>query len=111
MIKGITVTLHEKVETGKDGFNHPIYEEITSTVDNALVAPTSSTDMINSESMDGITSTYTIAIPKGDAHDWTDARVEFFGQSWQVVGEPLEGIEEMLPLSWNKKVTVMQYGK
>ena len=28
MIKGITVTLYEKKETGKDPFGHPVYEQM-----------------------------------------------------------------------------------
>ena len=52
---------------------------------------------------------YKLAIPKGDTHIWTDCLVEFFGKKFKVVGEPIEGIEEMLPLSWNKQVQVECY--
>ncbi|HHJ8372345.1 hypothetical protein [Streptococcus pyogenes] len=52
---------------------------------------------------------YTLAIPKGDNHDWGDKEVRFFGEKWRTVGLALEGIEELIPLEWNKKVMVERY--
>ena len=52
---------------------------------------------------------YTLAIPKGDTHDWEDAKVEFFGQSFRTCGGVVQGIESMIPLCWNKKVQVVQF--
>ena len=52
---------------------------------------------------------YTLAIPKGDTHVWEDTEVEFFGRKFRTIGLPTEGIEENLPLSWNKKVKVERY--
>ena len=52
---------------------------------------------------------YTLAIPKGDTHDWKDRKVEFFGKKFRTFGEPIEGIEDMMPLRWNKKVQVERY--
>ena len=42
-IKGITVTLINKKEIGKDPFKSPIYEDVEVVVDNVLVSPTSVT--------------------------------------------------------------------
>ena len=53
---------------------------------------------------------YTLALPKGDAHDWHDVTVEFFGQRFRTYGDVTEGIEAMIPLQWNKKVKVERYG-
>ena len=39
MIKGITVKLHEQVETGVDAFGAKTYEEVIVEVENVLVAP------------------------------------------------------------------------
>lgn len=47
---------------------------------------------------------YTLAIPKGDGHDWTDRITEFFGQIYRTVGLPEQGIEENIPLQWHKKI-------
>ncbi len=110
MIKGIPVTLIEKTQSGADEFGAPIYEETEVIVDNVLVSPSSTDDIVNSQDLYGKKSVYTLAIPKGDTHNWMDTKVKFFGQEWQTFGFPLEGIEENIPLDWNKKVLVEQYG-
>lgn len=110
MIKGITVTLILKVQSGTDAFNRPIYEYIEEDVENVLVAPASSDDILSSQDLTGKKAVYTLAIPKGDTHNWIDATVRFFGQEWHTFGYPLEGIEANIPLNWNKKVMVEKYG-
>ena len=110
MIKGITVTLIDNSETGKDPFGNPIYEDKEIEVNNVLVSPTSSDDIVNQLTLTGKKAIYTLAIPKEDTHDWEDKKVRFFGKTWRTFGEPLEGIEELIPLDWNKKVTVEHYG-
>ena len=47
IIKGIAVTLIDNVETGKDPFGNPIYEDKEIEVNNVLVSPTSSDDIVN----------------------------------------------------------------
>ena len=108
-IKGIPVTLISKVKTGNDPFGGPIYEEQEIIVDNVLVSPTSSDEVLNQQNLTGRTAVYTLAIPKGDTHTWENQEVRFFGKRWRVFGIPLEGIEAMIPLDWNKKVTVERY--
>lgn len=110
LIKGITVVLHEQRQVGIDAFNMPIYEDSTIQVEDVLVAPSSTDDITTSLDLYGKKAVYTLAIPKGDAHDWCDTTVEFFGRKWKTFGYPLEGIEENIPLSWNKKVMVETYG-
>ena len=109
MIKGITVVLHSKVQNGTDPFGAPIYVETAINVPNVLVTPTLSDDIVNINDLTGKKAVYTLAIPKGDTNVWTDRKVTFFGQDWRTFGEPIEGIEENIPLSWNKKVTVEHY--
>ncbi len=110
-IRGITIILYEKVKTGEDDFHRPVYEEYPVTVDNVLVAPVSSDDVTGQMNLSGKEAVYTLAIPKGDRHIWENRTVEFFGEKWETIGIPLEGIERMIPLGWNKKVTVRRYGK
>ena len=110
MIKGITVILLQKKQVGVDGFNRPIYEYEEISVDNVLVAPASTDDIVTSQDLTGKKAVYTLAIPKGDIHNWEDTIVRFFGAQWKTVGFPLEGIEENIPLDWNKKVMVERYG-
>lgn len=109
-LKGITVTLINKIETSKDPLGQPIYEDLPIEVDNVLVAPTSSDDVVNQLSLTGKKAVYTLAIPKGNTNDWEDKEVLFFNQRWRTFGIPTEGIEELIPLDWNKKVMVERYG-
>lgn len=108
-IKGITITLINRMEVGRDPIGNPIFEEVEVEVDNVLVSPTSTDDIVNNYELYGKKAVYTLAIPKGDTNNWTDAKVRFFGETWRTFGIPLEGIEVMIPLDWNKKVQVERY--
>ncbi|KXT73194.1 Phage-associated protein [Streptococcus sp. DD10] len=109
-IKGITVILIDKVMEGRDDFGHPIYRDVEIEVENVLVAPTSSADnVINQLNLTGRKGTYTLGIPKGDTHTWEGREVRFFGRRWKTVGLPMEGIDHLIPLDWNKKVMVERY--
>lgn len=109
MIKGITITLYDEQVVGHDPFNKPIIEEVPVEVDNVLVAPTLSDDVVNTHNLTGRKAVYTLAIPKVDTNDWENKKVYFFGEYWRVFGIPLQGIDELIPLEWNKKVTVERY--
>lgn len=108
-IKGISIMLYEKRRTGTDEANAPIYKEIPVTVDNVLIGSPSSQDQAETTALYKRMAQYQLAIPKGDEHDWENVTVEFFGQKWKTVGIPVEGIEDMLPLDWNKKVWVEKH--
>lgn len=109
-IKGITIILVDKVKTGTDPFGTPIYEDQDIEVENVLVSPTSSDDIVNQMTLTGKKAVYTLGIPKGDMHVWEDKEVKFFGERWRTFGFPTEGIEDLIPLDWNKKVMVERYG-
>ena len=109
-IKGITVTLINRKVVGKDPLGTPIYEDVENEVDNVLVSPTSTDDIVNNLTLTGKKAVYTLAIPKGDTNIWEDQEVRFFGKRWRVFGTELQGIEDMIPLDWNKKVMVERYG-
>lgn len=109
-LKGITIILVDKVENGKDPFGKPMYKDKDVEVDNVLIQPTSSDDVVNQLNLTGKKAVYTLAIPKGDTHDWENKEVKFFGKRWRTVGFPTEGIEDLIPLDWNKKVMVERYG-
>lgn len=110
MIKGITVTLYDRTKTGTDALNAPIYEETAIPVENVLVTPLSSEEVLQTYTLTGRRAVYQMGIPKGDTHEWTAGKkVSFFGNDWRIIGMPEEGIEDMIPLSWNKKVKVECY--
>ena len=108
-IKGITITLISKQQTGVDPFDNPIFGDVETAVDNVLVSPTSSDDVVNTKDLTGRTAIYTLGIPKGDTNIWENQEVRFFGERWRVFGIPLQGIEDLIPLDWNKKVMVERY--
>lgn len=109
MIKGMPVKLYERVLSGTDEFDHPVYTETPVIVENVLVAPASTTEILDTLNLTGKKVVYNIAIPKGDSHTWQDCRVDFFGQSWRVIGLPQQGIDENIPGSWNQKWMVERY--
>lgn len=109
-MKGITITLYNRTQSGTDELNHPIYSEVSVTVDNVLVSPMSTNEVLESYTLTGRKAVYQLAIPKGDTHDWTAGKkVSFFGKDWRIIDIPEEGIENLIPLSWNKKVRVERY--
>ncbi|WP_294407813.1 hypothetical protein [uncultured Ruminococcus sp.] len=110
IIKGIPVKLHVKTQNGTDGFNRPTYYDEIVTVDNVLIGAPSADEVVNELNLSGKRIAYTLAIPKGDTHSWVNTEVEFFGGKFRTIGFPTEGIEENIPLSWNKKVKVERYG-
>lgn len=109
MLKGIDITLYTKKQTGEDGFHDPIYKETPVTVHNVLVGEPSADEITTELQLTGRRLAYTLAIPKGDTHNWDDAKVEFFGQIFRTCGGVVQGIESMIPLCWNKKVQVVRF--
>ena len=110
-IKGISVTLWEKQVVDVDPFGVENYAEVPVTVEDVLVAPASDEDRAEALNLYGRRAQYTMAIPKGDTHDWGAKRITFFGEDWRMIGHGVRGIEENIPLRWNMKIMVESYGK
>ena len=106
MIKGITVKLYEQTPDGKDSFGHPIVKETPVCVENVLVSPASTTEILDTLNLIGKKAVYKLAVPKEDFHNWQDCRV-----SWRVIGLPQQGIKENIPLVWNQIWMVERYGE
>lgn len=107
MIKGITITLYERTQSGVDGFGTAVFSETAVSVNDVLVAPIrDSTEILNTTNLVGDSTKYRLAIPKGDTHTWEGCRVSFFGKDFKVIGNEVQGIDAMIPLRWNKKVVV-----
>ena len=107
-MKGITVTLYTRTAGTPDAFNRVTYTETAVEVKNVLVSPVDQggKELLEQLNLDGRKAYYTLAIPKGDTHEWENCRVSFFGEDWKVIGMPTQGIEDLIPLQWNKKVRV-----
>lgn len=108
-LRGIAVVLYTKTKVGEDEFGAPVYEELPEVVNDVLVGEPEGSDVTDTLNLTGKRLAYTLAIPKGDNHEWRDRKVEFFGRKFRTFGEPVEGIEGMIPLQWNKKVKVERY--
>src|SRR5690625_2242579 len=109
ILHGITVTLINKQKVGEDPFKNPIYDDVEVDVENVLITPTSTEEIVNTLDLTGKKAVYTLAIPKGDTNNWEDAEVYFFGERWRTFGFVIQGIEHLIPLDWNKKVMVERY--
>ena len=105
-IVGIPVTIITRTQVGINPIGEPIYTETEETVENVLVAPVSDSEIVNNTDLSGGKAVYTLGIPKSDTHDWEDATVKFFGETWKATGLPTKGLDANIPLQWNTKVTV-----
>lgn len=106
MLHGITVTLYSVTQSGTDDFNRPILAETPVSVSDVLVAPIGDQEIREILELTGRKAVYQLGIPKGDNHDWANRKVSFFGETFRAIGIPTEGIEDMIPLRWNRKVRV-----
>jgi len=109
LIKGMTVKLWTKTQSGTDGFNAPVYTWSCEDVEDVLVAQPSAQERIDELNLTGRSIAYVLGIPKGDAHDWENQIVEFFGQKFRTYGIPEVGIEANVPLRWHAKVKCERY--
>lgn len=110
MIKGETVILIEKTETGVDAFGVPIYTESEAIVDNVIVGSPTFDAAIAELNLTGKKLAFTLGIPKGDAHNWCDTTVVIRGQKFRTYGFPLTQTAENVPGRWNTQVKVEAYG-
>ena len=109
MIKGQTVILYTRVQTGIDAFGMPVYLDIAENVENVLVEPASN-DAITSEfELNGKHVSYILHIPRNDNHDWSDSVVSFYGKKWKTYGDCIIYAEQLTPLDWGKKIKVESY--
>lgn len=109
MISGITVTLYDRVLTGTDAFNRPVYTEEDIDVDNVLVYPATSEDVISEQNLSGKHLEYYLCVPKGDENTWTDRNVSFFGETWHVYSFPEAWIDANNPSVWNQRYKCERY--
>lgn len=110
MLHGITVQLEVRRQAGTDAFNRPVYAPEFADVENVLVGRPDSQEVLDTLNLTGKRIEFVLGIPKGDAHDWEDKRVRFFGQEFKTIGFPETGIQDLIPLGWGANVKVERYG-
>ena len=109
MIQGTAITLYEKTATGFNEIGEPIFTETPVTVENVLIGEPSAQERLEETNLTGRMIAYVLGIPKGDAHEWENVTVEFFGHKFRTYGIPMQGIEANIPLSWHLKVKCERY--
>lgn len=110
MIKGETIILIDKVNTGVDPFGTATYTESEISVDNVIIGSPNLDSVVSDLQLYGKKLTYILGIPKGDAHDWTDKEVIIRGERFRTYGFPLTQTPENVPGKWNTQVKVEKYG-
>lgn len=108
-MRGITVYLTQKTQTGTDPFGAPVYTTSVTPVENVLVGEPSTDDITTSTDLYGKRIDYMLGIPKGDSHDWTDTTVSWtdaYGRtiSCETFGFPITGVAALVPTAWHMKV-------
>ena len=97
------------MKTQINGTDILLYSGITSeVVHNVLIGLPATSGSADNAHNTGALQSFTLAIPKGDTHEWTSRIVEFFGSKYRTVGYPLQGIEENIPLCWHKQISVQR---
>lgn len=109
-MKGMTVQLAVKTQTGTDPFGAPIYSEELVSVNDVLVGSPSSEDVISTLDLTGKRIAFILGIPKGDTHIWEDTDVIIWGKRYRTIGYPETGIQDNIPLRWGQNVKVERYG-
>lgn len=104
-LHGITVTLITRTAE-LDEHNHPTWVEHREEVANVIVGEPVQAEQEPELEVKKGRAAYTLGIPKGDTHDWEDVIVEFWGKRWRQYGRIIQSIEDLVPLDWNKKITV-----
>ena len=114
MLKGLTVRLYERRQTGTDELNRPVYYEMPVDVENVLIGPPSDDEIVEAMNLSGKRIVYKLGIPKGDTHEWEGCKIELLSPfplpgMYRAIGPVTAGIESLVPGPWNKQVKVERY--
>lgn len=112
-MKGTTIQLLEKVQTGVNPVNEPIIVEHWIEVAGVLVGQPTTDDVTNTLQLYGKRVEYVLGIPKGDTHNWVDTEIILpapFTGHFRTIGYPITGEPENIPLGWGQNVKVERYG-
>ena len=109
-MKGTTIQLLVKTQSGTDPFGAPVYTEELVDVPDVLVGNPTTDDITDSLNLYGKKIEYMLGIPKGDAHNWIDTEVIIWGNRYRTFGYPITGEQANIPLRWGQNVRVERYG-
>lgn len=110
---GIKITLMDKTQTGENALGEPVYSTTPVEVENVIVAPATSQEILDTQTLTGKKIVLNLGIPKGDTHTWEDRDVVLpapFTGTYHTVAFMQTGITDLVPLDWDKKISVERYG-
>ncbi len=116
MLHGATVTLYERTKTDRvDAFGAPVYTETPVEVEDILIGEPTADESLTATQVYGKVTRYMLGIPRGDRHDWSDARVTWTTSHGQTVealtfGAMITGVSANIPGKWDAKVRCTDYG-
>ena len=105
-IDGITVTLYDRKQIGTDELNRPVYADVAEEVEDVLPGLPTTEEVTNALTLTGKHAQYTLHIPKGDAHEWENRKVAFYGQTFRTFGFVTQTVDSNTPTRWNRKIMV-----
>ena len=108
-MKGTTIQVEVKTQTGTDPFGAPVYESVFEDVKDVLVGQPSTDEIKTSTDLFGKKLVYMLGIPKGDTHNWEDVNVIIWGRPFKTFGLPITGEQANIPLRWGQNVRVGYY--
>lgn len=109
-LKGETVILWKPKSSEVDSFGTEIVTEFEKVaVEDVLITPGASAEILDSTDLEGHVIQYTLHIPKTDGHDWTHGKVTIRGKDYRTIGEARYYTEANVPLRWNGEIGVERY--
>ena len=108
-MKGTTIQIGVKTQTGTDPFGAPIYDVVFEDVKDVLVGQPSTDEIKTSTDLFGKKLVYMLGIPKGDTHNWEDVEVIIWDRKFRTFGLPITGEQANIPLRWGQNVRVGYY--
>ena len=110
-MRGVTVQLCIRTETGTDPFGAPTYDEEYVDVDNVLIGEPTSEEILAATDLYGKRIRWMLGIPKGDTHEWMNAKIlwtDSCGRQHKLrsFGFPIVGVDALIPGAWHMKVRV-----
>ena len=111
MIRGETVFVKRRLEDDAEdsqGNSEPSHEEYGTAIEDVLVAPGATSDIVDSIRPDGKQIAFTLYFPKSYEHDLTSALIYVRDEKFTVVGSPRPWCPDMTPGKWNLVVGVVK---
>lgn len=104
-MKGETVVVLRREQTGTDAFNEPVYEWTETAVEDVLTSPGPRSDLDDSNRPDGVLVAWTCHFPKAFTGSLRGAQIKVRADVPRaVIGDPQPYMDANTPGRWNRPV-------